>query len=77
MVVPEDDATVTGDPKAYLDNDTDSGSMMQRWFCGDCGWWVLGVVEALVWSLHIETILIRAIFQSGHVDNKFVPRHEK
>lgn len=37
MVVPEADAIVSGNPKVYEDKDTDSGTPVNRWFCGDCG----------------------------------------
>ncbi|MBO6557148.1 MAG: GFA family protein [Pseudomonadales bacterium] len=28
---------MTGEPKLYLDSDTDSGNHVERYFCGDCG----------------------------------------
>lgn len=38
LVVPENDVTITGPLKAYLDNKTDSGTLLHRWFCEVCGW---------------------------------------
>jgi len=35
--VADGDVTVVGTPKAFEDRKTDSGTMMHRWFCGDCG----------------------------------------
>jgi hypothetical protein len=37
MVVKDEDFDVEGQPKIYLDLQTDSGKQLQRWFCGDCG----------------------------------------
>ncbi|KIV89032.1 hypothetical protein, variant 2 [Exophiala mesophila] len=38
LVLPEGDVTVTGPLKAYLDDKTDSGTSLHRWFCEVCGW---------------------------------------
>lgn len=36
-VVDRNDVKIEGEPKGYLDKDTDSGTELTRWFCGDCG----------------------------------------
>lgn len=36
MIVPEEAVTVTGEPKIYQDNSTDSGVPIRRAFCGNC-----------------------------------------
>ena len=36
-IIADDDITVTGTPKDYLDLKADSGTELHRWFCGDCG----------------------------------------
>lgn len=35
--VPKTEFTLHGEPKLYVDEDTDSGNSVERWFCGDCG----------------------------------------
>lgn len=37
MLVDDNDFTVEGKPKDYLDKETDSGTPLHRYFCGDCG----------------------------------------
>jgi hypothetical protein len=37
MVIPDEDITLEGQPKEYLDTKTDSGKDLKRWFCGTCG----------------------------------------
>lgn len=34
----DDDVTIIGDLKDYEDKTTDSGMVLHRWFCGNCGW---------------------------------------
>ncbi|OCT52282.1 hypothetical protein CLCR_09145 [Cladophialophora carrionii] len=36
-VISDEDVTVVGSPKDYIDRKTDSGTLLHRWFCGDCG----------------------------------------
>ena len=38
MIIPEDDVTISGTPKDYEDRTTDSGVLLHRWFCENCGW---------------------------------------
>ena len=35
--VPKNEFSMTGEPKLYQDSDTDSGSTVERFFCGNCG----------------------------------------
>jgi hypothetical protein len=35
--VPKAEFVLHGEPKLYLDEDTDSGNAVERWFCGTCG----------------------------------------
>ena len=37
MPIPDADITVEGQPKVYVDNKTDLGKPLERWFCGECG----------------------------------------
>ncbi|CAF4450846.1 unnamed protein product, partial [Adineta steineri] len=37
LYVPEKDVTIQGQPEIYEDKDTDSGTKIQRAFCGNCG----------------------------------------
>ncbi|CAF2685676.1 unnamed protein product [Rotaria sp. Silwood2] len=37
IIVPESAFNITGQPKIYLDSNTDSGTSIQRAFCGNCG----------------------------------------
>jgi hypothetical protein len=37
VFVPESDVKIIGQPKMYQDNNTDSGTSVQRAFCGNCG----------------------------------------
>jgi len=37
IIVPESAVQITGQPKIYQDNNTDSGATVQRAFCGNCG----------------------------------------
>ncbi|CAF3681107.1 unnamed protein product [Rotaria sp. Silwood1] len=37
IIVPESDFNITGQPKIYVDSNTDSGTSIQRAFCGNCG----------------------------------------
>lgn len=37
MTLSDSDFEVSGQPKAYLDKKTDSGTALQRFFCGECG----------------------------------------
>ena len=44
--VPKADFQMTGKPKLYLDNDTDSGNTVERYFCGNCGSPIYSAVPA-------------------------------
>lgn len=35
---PDAAVTISGNPKDYEDKTTDSGTVLHRLFCGDCGW---------------------------------------
>ena len=35
--VPAAEFELTGEPKLYVDGDTDSGNQVERYFCGNCG----------------------------------------
>ena len=35
--VPMAELEIAGTPKLYVDTDTDSGTSVERYFCGDCG----------------------------------------
>ncbi|CAF4270330.1 unnamed protein product [Adineta steineri] len=37
LYLPEKDVTIDGQPKIYEDKNTDSGTKIQRAFCGNCG----------------------------------------
>jgi hypothetical protein len=37
VIVPESAIQITGQPKFYQDKNTDSGTLIQRAFCGNCG----------------------------------------
>lgn len=37
MAIKDEDLTVEGEPKMYLDTKADSGKDLKRWFCGTCG----------------------------------------
>lgn len=37
LIISEEQLTLHGDPKIYVDKDTDSGNFAYRHFCGNCG----------------------------------------
>ncbi|CAF0951094.1 unnamed protein product [Adineta steineri] len=37
IIIPESSVEINGQPKIYLDNNTDSGTPLQRAFCSNCG----------------------------------------
>ena len=37
MAVKDEDVTIEGEPKEFLDTKTDSGTALKRFFCGACG----------------------------------------
>jgi len=44
-LVADEDVTVTGSPKAYEDPGAESGKLLHRWFCGNCGSPVMSTTE--------------------------------
>jgi hypothetical protein len=38
LILPEDEVSIDGDLKFYEDKKTDSGTTLNRFFCGTCGW---------------------------------------
>ncbi|KAF2668948.1 hypothetical protein BT63DRAFT_439704 [Microthyrium microscopicum] len=51
---PESEVTVSGTPKAYIDNKTTSGVDMKRWFCGDCGSPVMSTTPAAPGMIYVK-----------------------
>lgn len=41
MLVKDDDITIEGQPKVYMDMKADSGKPLERHFCGECGRYVV------------------------------------
>ncbi|MFT5577731.1 MAG: hypothetical protein ACI9WS_000482 [Paraglaciecola psychrophila] len=54
--VPRDEFTLSsGEPKCYQDGDTDSGSTVQRYFCGNCGSPIYSVVPSTPDMFYLKT----------------------
>ena len=46
LAIPMAELHLNGSPKAFMDDDTESGKTVARYFCGDCGSPLYVVVEA-------------------------------
>ncbi len=54
--VPKDGLNFTqGEPKLYLDADTDSGSTVQRFFCGNCGSPIYSAIDSMPDMVFLKT----------------------
>jgi hypothetical protein len=47
MAVSNNELEVSGKPKVYLDKKTDSGTPLERLFCGDCGSPIMSVIPSV------------------------------
>lgn len=54
-VAKADLAFTQGEPKLYLDGDTDSGSTVQRFFCGDCGSPIYSAIDSMPDMVFLKT----------------------
>ena len=43
IIVPESQVHISGQPKVYQDNNTDTGTTLQRAFCSNCGSPIYGI----------------------------------
>jgi hypothetical protein len=56
LPTPTKDISIIGEPKIYIDRNTDSGHTVGRRFCGDCGSYVLTHSIAIIldaWFLSV------------------------
>jgi len=54
--VPRDEFSLSnGEPKCYKDGDTDSGSTVERYFCGNCGSPIYSVVPSQPDTFYLKT----------------------
>jgi len=53
--VPKAALKITGSPKLYQDSDTDSGSPVERYFCGNCGSPIYSAVSSQPDLLFLKT----------------------
>ena len=53
--VPRAEFQMTGEPKLYQDSDTDSGSTVERYFCGDCGSPIFSAISSQPDVIYLKT----------------------
>ncbi len=53
--VPKAEFSMTGEPKLYLDSDTNSGNTVERYFCGNCGSPLYSVIPSQPDVLYLKT----------------------
>lgn len=65
MIVPETTVTITGQPKIYQDGNTDSGTPIQRAFCGNCSCPIYSATPTLPGVLIVKCGLFEEIPQAS------------
>lgn len=45
----------TGEPKLYVDNDTESGNPVERYFCGNCGSPIYSAIDSQPDNIFLKT----------------------
>jgi hypothetical protein len=53
--VPLNELHIAGEPKLYIDPDTDSGNTVKRFFCGDCGSPIYSAVQSSPDMVYLKT----------------------
>lgn len=53
--VPKAEFRLRGEPKCYVDADTDSGNPVERWFCGTCGSPIYSALPGMPDQLFLKT----------------------
>ena len=54
--VPKAEFTITtGEPKLYVDNDTESGNPVERYFCGNCGSPIYSAIDSQPDNIFLKT----------------------